>query len=256
VAVRDRTPRDLQALCVLGDEARWRIYWLLRQAGDPLTRSEVAERACMPLRTTTFHLERLLDAGLLTSSYARPAGRSGPGAGRSAKYYQPAGIELDISIPPRCYALMGGLLVEALQAAQQQGEHPYEAALRTARERGRSIAQQHQASHPVDGHASHALLGGLLDRLGYESYQPTADVVALRNCPFQALAEQTPELVCALNQALLQGILTGLGDHVTQALLAGCHPGDCCPSLHQPPSALHEPTAAATNSPAFEPTGP
>ncbi|MDP9405669.1 MAG: helix-turn-helix domain-containing protein, partial [Actinomycetota bacterium] len=124
--------RDLPVLRALDDDTRWRIYRALRRAGRPLTRREVAAAVDVSLRLTTFHLERLLDAGLLTSSYARPPGRSGPGAGRSAKYYVPAAVEVEVSIPARRYALVGGLLVDALTAAQR-GEGAYAATQRVAR---------------------------------------------------------------------------------------------------------------------------
>ncbi len=229
--------RQLPVLRSLDDDARRRIYQVLRDAGRPLTRREVAAAADLPLRLTTFHLERLLDAGLLTSAYARPPGRSGPGAGRSAKYYEPAAVELEVSIPQRRYALVGSLLVDALSAAQR-GEAAYDAALRVARNRGQAIARQ-AATIPRRGRAGErqlpASLAAVLRRLGYEPYEPAAGTVALRNCPFNTLAEQAPDLVCALNRTFLQGVLEGLGDPNGKALLASCRPGDCCVVL-QPAS--------------------
>ncbi|MDP8960713.1 MAG: helix-turn-helix domain-containing protein, partial [Actinomycetota bacterium] len=79
----------LGLLNVLGDHTRWHIYQQVRRAGRPLSRQEIAERVGVPPRLATFHLERLLEAGMLTAHYARPPGRSGPGAGRTAKYYAP-----------------------------------------------------------------------------------------------------------------------------------------------------------------------
>ncbi|MDP9406100.1 MAG: transcriptional regulator, partial [Actinomycetota bacterium] len=84
------------------------------------------------------------------------------------------------------------------------------------------------------GRGRRARLRALLRRLGYEPYQPTKRTVALRNCPFSALAQQAPDLVCTLNRNFLQGVLEGLGDS-GQALLASCRPGDCCVVLEPAP---------------------
>jgi predicted ArsR family transcriptional regulator len=63
-----------------------------------------------------YHLDKLADAGLLVTSYARPAGRGGPGAGRPAKRYVRAQQELSVSVPPRDYGLLAGVLAEVMSA--------------------------------------------------------------------------------------------------------------------------------------------
>ena len=40
----------------------------------------------------------------------------------------------------------------------------------------------------------------------------------LRNCPFQRVAGRAPELVCALNQDFLAGLLHGLGARRVDAI--------------------------------------
>jgi predicted ArsR family transcriptional regulator len=57
--------------------------------------------------------------------------------------------------------------------------------------------------------------------------------VRLRNCPFHTLARRAPEIVCAINQALLDGLLRGLGDQRVQAVLAP-RPDACCVELRGP----------------------
>jgi predicted ArsR family transcriptional regulator len=68
--------------------------------------------------------------------------------------------------------------------------------------------------------------------LGERGYEPYAEggKVRLRNCPFHALAEEQPLLVCSMNLALCQGLLEGLGDDPGRAALDP-RPGECCVSL-------------------------
>ncbi len=219
----------LGLLSVLGDHTRWHMYQQIRRAGRPLSRQEIAERVGIPSRLATFHLERLLEAGMLTAHYARPPGRSGPGAGRTAKYYAPADVELDLSIPQRGYELVGTLLVDALQAAAG-GEPPREAALRIAAQQGREVGEgrPHSGTPRSSDHRSPNGLTEVLEELGYEPYRPSEGGIALLNCPFHALAQRSPELICALNHSFLGGVLDGLEQDDVEAVLACYQPGDCC----------------------------
>jgi predicted ArsR family transcriptional regulator len=59
-------------------------------AVDPVGRDAVAARVGVGRTLAAFHLDKLAAAGLLTISFARPPGRTGPGAGRPAKLYRRA----------------------------------------------------------------------------------------------------------------------------------------------------------------------
>ncbi|MGW0206490.1 transcriptional regulator, partial [Streptomyces sp. NPDC003233] len=52
-----------------------------------------------------------------------------------------------------------------------------------------------------------------------------APVVRMRNCPFHAVAERFPPLVCGMNLALLEGLL-GTDGAVRARMDA--RPGECC----------------------------
>ena len=54
---------------------------------EPVGREQTAADTGIPLHTARFHLERLVDEGLLATEFRRLSGRSGPGAGRPAKLY-------------------------------------------------------------------------------------------------------------------------------------------------------------------------
>ena len=69
-----------------------------------------------------------------------------------------------------------------------------------------------------------------LERYGFEPARAEPTRVFLRNCPFQPLAAQAPDLVCAVNQAFLAGFLRGLGASTATAALTR-PPGACCVEL-------------------------
>src|SRR5918995_3572429 len=95
--------RDAEALGALEDDLRRELYLHVRRAGRPVTRDEAAAATGISRKLAAFHLDKLVDRGLLTSSYARPPGRGGRGAGRTAKYYEPSDRRIDVTIPERRY---------------------------------------------------------------------------------------------------------------------------------------------------------
>lgn len=227
-------PQDPQIspIAALEDPVRWRIYAFVRRAGRAVTREEVAENVGISRKLAAFHLDKLLERGLLASHYARPPGRSGRGAGRSAKYYRPSEIQIELSIPERHYDLAGSLLVDAIQSQ----EPAREAAFRVARERGRSIGEQQRLARKLrraGAERALSLTGEILEEHGFEPYRDEPGGLALRNCPFHTLARAAPDLVCEMNQAFIDGMLRGLGNDTVEAVLT-CKPGDCCVTLRAP----------------------
>lgn len=219
-------------VAALDEPVRRRIYEFVRRAGRPVTREEVAEDVGISRKLSAFHLDKLLERGLLASHYARPPGRSGRGVGRSAKYYRPSQIQIEVSIPERHYDLAGSLLVDAIQS-QERGESARQAAFRVARERGRAIGEEQRHLRKLRRTGAERALsatGEILEGLGFEPYHDDPRGLALRNCPFHNLAQAAPDLVCEMNQAFIDGILRGLGNDTVEAVLA-CKPGDCCVTL-------------------------
>jgi predicted ArsR family transcriptional regulator len=51
--------------------------------------------------------------------------------------------------------------------------------------------------------------------------------VLLRNCPFDTVATAYPDIVCGMNLAILNGLITGLRTQAIRARLAP-EPGRCC----------------------------
>ena len=222
-------------LAVLGEETRRRVYLLVRESRTGISRDDVATALGISRKLAAFHLEKLLKAGLVNASYARPSGRSGRGAGRTAKFYSPSDVEIEVSVPERRYDLMGSLLVDAVLEAEP-GEPAQEAALRVAREKGNVFGSKIRTSRSLRKPGPERTLAVAEDVLadnGFEPYREERTVVALRNCPFHSLARRAPDLVCALNRSFLDGVLRGMGNESVEAVLA-CKPGDCCVTLRAP----------------------
>ena len=85
---------DLAGVATLTDGMRRAAYQAVADSpGAPVGRDEVAEALGIGRTLAAFHLDKLVDAGLLEVSYARRSGRTGPGAGRPAKLYRLAAAE-------------------------------------------------------------------------------------------------------------------------------------------------------------------
>lgn len=220
-------------MAALEDRLRREIYLLIRRARRPLTREEVAGQTGISRRLAAFHLDKLVERGLLRAHYARPPGRAGPGAGRTAKYYQPSDLEVEVSIPERRYDLAGQLLVKAILS--QPGGRPAEDALRVAREEGLGLGRRVREERRLGRVGPERALfvaAEVLEEHGFEPYRRGPDEVALSNCPFHSLARQAPELVCRMNQAFIEGLLRGLGTDTVEAVLESA-PGDCCVTIRR-----------------------
>lgn len=217
-------PATLARLCTLDEPTRRSVYRAVRRH-PPATRAQIAEAVRISVSLAAFHLDTLVEAGLLEAFYARPAGRSGPGAGRPAKWYRPSDVDLEISVPPRRYDLLGRILAEALHTAAASGD-VNRSVTATARAVGQRLAAEAQRPRSRRRAWPH-----LLEPLGYEPREGDEGIV-FANCPFAALARAHPETVCAANAALVDGLLEGAGvDRVSVRPRPGA--GGCCVVLHE-----------------------
>jgi predicted ArsR family transcriptional regulator len=108
--------------------------------------------------------------------------------------------------------------------------------LRVAREQGLWIGRQQRSERKLRTLGPERALGvasEILEDVGFEPYSDQRGELALRNCPFHSLARQAPDLVCAMNQAFIDGMLRGLGNETVESVLA-CKAGDCCVTLRAP----------------------
>jgi predicted ArsR family transcriptional regulator len=211
------------ALSALDDPVRRRLYTYIVGRGERVERvgrDEAATGVGISRTLAAYHLDKLAAEGLLTVAYERRSGRTGPGAGRPAKLYARSDRELTVSVPPRDYGVPALLLAEAV--ASDTGGATGRALREAAARLGRQLARE-ASGPPAD-------VEEILRARGYEPYHDADGVLRLHNCPFHAAAQRHPDVVCAMNLALLQGLLAGLGADDQQAVLEPA-PGRCCVAL-------------------------
>jgi predicted ArsR family transcriptional regulator len=212
----------VRTLAVLDDPQRARLYALAREA--PITREDAAEHAGISRKLAAFHLDRLVEAGLLEVSYDRPPGR----IGRTPKRYRVSPIEVQVSIPERRYDFVAEILLDAIAGAARD-EAPTEAVARLARERGRELGVRTREARALGRLGPERAATVVRERLAELGFEPATvdDTIVQRNCPFHRLAQRSPDLVCAINRAFVDGLLEGLQAVRLRAELAPA-PDRCC----------------------------
>jgi predicted ArsR family transcriptional regulator len=208
------------AIGALSDPTRRRLYDVVVDHPDGVGREEAAREAGVPPHAARFHLDKLVEEGLLSVDHRRLTGRTGPGAGRPAKVYRRSAVEVAVSLPERGYDLVGGVFAAAVQRALA-GAPLTEVLAEEARTAGRRDGTTYDGT------------GGELERsagvLAARGFEPTrvGDGLELRNCPFDALAREHTALVCGVNHDYVGGVLEGLGcDRARARLDPGPH--RCC----------------------------
>ncbi len=217
----------VDAIGALAEPVRRALYDYVARQPHPVGRDEAAETVGVSRSLAAFHLDKLVEKGLLVARYERLSGRTGPGAGRPAKIYEPSEKQISVSIPFRSYEVVGDILLDALET--REALKPQSPARVAAHRRGLELGRQvREAQGRPRGPkaASRAAYQALAQR-GYEPYSDNRRGLRLRNCPFHDLARRSPELVCGLNVAFVEGLLSGLGVDSHDAVLAP-QAGECC----------------------------
>src|SRR3954462_8431770 len=133
---------SISSVAALGDRLRRALYRFVVGQPAPGNRDQAAEALGIARHTAKFHLDRLVADGLLEVEFARPPGRTGPGAGRPAKYFRRAAGELSVSLPARPYDLAGRLFAEAVTEVQRSLVPGGDALARAAHDWGQSLGQE------------------------------------------------------------------------------------------------------------------
>lgn len=217
-------------MAALADDLRRGLYAHCRRARRPVTRDEAAAEVGISRKLAAFHLDKLVDAGLLRARY-EPLGGIRK-VGRTPKVYEPTDVPIRVAIPDRRHDLLAGVLVDAVLTEGAE-EPASQAALRVAEQHGVELGErERRTARPgrLGTERALTLAQTALARLGFEPHREAPTRVRLRNCPFHPLAARAPGLVCGLNHALLTGFLAGLEATTTEARLAPA-PGHCCVEL-------------------------
>lgn len=219
----------MAAIAALDDDVRWALYEYARAAGVPVTRESAADAVGISRKLAAFHLDKLVDLGLLTSGFSAAEVRR---VGRAPRVYRPAATDISVQVPERTPELLAGILVEAI-TGQRAGETGNAAAMRVARTCGTTAgtrARSRTRGGRIGVERATAVAEDVLTEHGFEPYR-VGDAVRLRNCPFHPLAAQNPEFVCGLNHAYLCGVLDGIGADGRIVAELAPQPGECCVTI-------------------------
>jgi predicted ArsR family transcriptional regulator len=229
---------DLQdciaAIASLDEPVRRELYLYVAGRGREVGRDEAARALRVSRALAAFHLDKLVEHGLLDAAYRRLSGRQGPGAGRPAKLYRRSRRQLAITLPQRRYDLAGRLLARALAA--QRSPASRRVLERAAHDLGKTLGQEARRERRRGrrrrrmgvGEPLAAVLAAL-DDCGFEPAREDGEV-RLRNCPFDAVAAEARVLVCGMNLALVRGLVAGAGVPRVRARSAP-EAGACCVAL-------------------------
>jgi predicted ArsR family transcriptional regulator len=224
--------QQLAGLAGLGDPIRRALYRHVAERGVPISRDEAAHAVGISRPLAAYHLDKLVDDGLLEPRYHHRGGRRGPGAGRPTKHYVRADRQIELSLPARDYAALAELLAGAVEA---DPSGTASAALnRAAATLGAELGTEAASGVAPDGDPDQVLAAvrQALAARGYEPYDGPDGTIRLRNCPFDRIAAQHRQVVCGANHAMLQALTDQLdGGPGTVRAVLDPQPGRCCVTL-------------------------
>jgi len=217
-------------LGALADPMRRALYRFVAEQPGAVSRNQAAEGVEIPPHTAKFHLDRLVDEGLLVTEFRRLTGRSGPGAGRPAKLYRRSRKEVTVSLPSRRYDLAGQVLADAVERALEGT--PMDQAVREASDNAARIVTD---ATSTTAESDLGRVAEVLDAFGYEPRIEEDPKARLRlgNCPYDRLAADHRALICPMNGEFVAGVVRHLGCTGTQ--VESVEPGaGCCVSVTGP----------------------
>ncbi|HVA86798.1 MAG TPA: hypothetical protein VNF73_10850 [Candidatus Saccharimonadales bacterium] len=248
MGVTERFEGDLTALAALAEPARRRLYIYVAPRADAVSRDEAAKAVGMSRALAAFHLDRLVDDGLLETEFRRRTGRTGPGAGRPAKLYRRArGRRVAVSLPQRNDELAARLFAEALDGSC--GTDPRMGLSDVAGAYGRKLGERARGAAESGASPTERTdaLMAVLTESGYEPRRDEAGIIRLGNCPFDSLVATHRDLTCGMNLSLMNGMLDGLAAAGFEARLDP-QPGLCCVNI-RPRTQTEADPAPAEGSP-------
>jgi len=199
VNARDLTRPDPGPAVALGD-SRARVLATLQDAGAPLGVGDVAKAVGLHANTARFHLDALVDAGVVERSSEE---RLQPGRPRTLYHAVPEAARAG----QRSYRLLAEILTSYVAS---RSEDPAAAALEAGQAWGRFLAERPRPFHSADAEVAKAQLVRSLDEIGFAPESVTVDgedQVLLHHCPFRETAEEHREVVCSVHLGLMQGLL-------------------------------------------------
>jgi len=165
------------------------ILEALRDAPGGLDTNELAGRFDLHPNTIRWHLGLLTDSGLVAEAPKRHRGRGRPSVVHRL-------TSEGIASGRDEYRLLATMLTEALADDRNGEARAYETGVRW----GRHLQQAEPDVTLVE----------LLDREGFAA-ERHGDRIEMRRCPFYALAECAPQVICTLHHGIVDGALDEAG---------------------------------------------
>ena len=203
----ERFADQVSGVAALADPARRDLYLFVSAQPGPVSRDQASQGVGVARHTAKFHLDKLVDAGMLVTGYERLSDRRGPGAGRPSKVYARSPRQVSVTLPERRYELAGQLMARAIEDSGRDGTPVTDALQAVATACGRSVGDQARADLDPEP-TRDQVLQVTARTLAHRGYEPRrhGDELTLVNCPFDALAREHTGLVCGMNLALLSGV--------------------------------------------------
>lgn len=209
----DQSIGDLTS--ALGDPTRRAIFIAVRESGEPMTSSDIAELFSIHANVARHHLDKLAADGYLRVTHRRQNGRRGPGAGRPAKCYEATSKPIDLHFPGRRADVLIELL---LRIVDRSGVDDIPGvAEQVGLDYGREIAAE--IGDPAERGYDEAVkaVAEAMTGVGFHM-SPDLDGHRLLTsyCPFGDAATGHPDVVCSLDRGLVRGLFSQLSQ--------GCEP--------------------------------
>jgi predicted ArsR family transcriptional regulator len=195
-------PDRWDVVATLVDPSRRALFEYVRRQDHPVGREEAAAATGLSRGLAAFHLDKLVEAGLLGARYEAPAGPRG--RGRTPKVYVPLG-DVAITIPARRDDLIADVLASAYLSERAPGE----------------VAFSQGAAHSVADLAA----------LGFEPHE-SGELIVLGNCPFHALTARHGSLICGIAFSFVAGMASVAPGYEA---IPAAEPGGCCVALRRTP---------------------
>ena len=206
----------MDRLQAVGDPELRETLRFVRGSSAPVTADETGDALGVHRNVARSRLERLADAGLVESSFARRSGREG----RPAKTYAAAPELTAIEFPPRRYEALLAILLARAPAGT----------LRVAgQEFGRALARDAGVRPSKRARAGLERACGAVRSLGFQASLERADeheaVIATPTCPLRPLVREHPESA-ELDRGMWAGLVAASLDGV-EAEDVVCETHDC-----------------------------
>jgi len=204
----DETIGDLTAS--LGDPTRRGIYIAVRESADPMTVSRVADLFDIHANVARHHLDRLVEDDYLRTTKVGPPG----GVGRPAKGYVATSKTIDVHFPSARRDLLNELLIRLIGEVEHSDISA--AARAVGRQYGLELASEIGDTGDTGYGSAVRAVAMAMTGVGFGiSPSPDGSGLLTSHCPFGDAAKSHPQVICSLDQGLVDGLMEAIDPDCT-----------------------------------------